>query len=101
MAKKTTKADATKLVKAILKEELARANKVHKFFVIHEIKNRIHPTELLNKALEDPSWSSTDGIKNMHHGAKRIYREALRNLCRYFTVDKEGWIRPRHPDAPA
>ena len=85
----------TSVVKAILNEELARANKVHKFFVVHEIKNRIHPTELFNKALEDPGWSCTDGILNMHHGARMVYREALRNLCHDFAVDGEGWIRPR------
>jgi hypothetical protein len=83
---------STAIVREIILEEIAQSGRCHRYYVVERIKNRIHPTELYNKCLEDEKWHSTDGIKNMHHGAQMIYREAMRNMCRRFRVDKQGFI---------
>jgi hypothetical protein len=90
------------IVKAIIDEELLIEGKVSKFYVVEEIKNRIHTTHLLNKCLsngEDRSDSaSSDGIKNINIGANKIFRDSIRSLKNHFHLREDGYIFSKQSD---
>jgi hypothetical protein len=54
------------VVKKIIEEELNEAGFVSKYYVIEEIKNRIHPTRIFNKVLTNPS-NRSDSATNENY----------------------------------
>jgi hypothetical protein len=85
------------VVKKIIEEELNEAGFVSKYYVIEEIKNRIHPTRIFNKVLTNPSNRSdsatNSGVENIRLGADKIFRDSIRSLKKYFIMDDSGIIK--------
>lgn len=91
-----TAKEVTAIVRQIITEGIAKDGRISKYFVIEEVKNRINTTEVFNWFLTDPKPPSLhNGIDAMHHGAKRIYRTAMKTLTREYEVDKTSWITLR------
>jgi hypothetical protein len=88
---KQQKQQYTATVKSIIDSKLAKKNTISKWYVIEEIKNHIHPTEVANAS----GFPTTDGIENLKKGALVIYRNAMRRLSGSYQVDKEGDIHKR------
>jgi hypothetical protein len=81
----------TELVKEIIQKKIETDGRVHKFWIIERIKIRIQPSQLHNVAIAE-NCATSNGILNMHNGAKMIYRNAIDNLSHFFVVDDAGWI---------
>lgn len=78
----------TETVKRIIEEQ--RTESVSKFYVIEEIKNRIHPTQVYNAAIAEGK-DTDDGIENMNIGARLIFRKAMKSL-KQFQIGRDGRI---------
>lgn len=93
-----------KIVQSIIEAKLLNSDRVSKYFVIEEIRNKVNLIELFNKALTNKVGRSDsvtdDGIKNTLIGAQKFYREGMRSLRESYVEDEEGWISKRIEQDP-
>ena len=88
------------IVRQIIDEELRTNGKVSKWYVIEELKNRIHPTELFNRICGS-SKATTDGITNMHRGAMAMCSDALYKSKDRYVMNADGLITTIMKPEPA
>jgi hypothetical protein len=81
------------MVRTILEQELKKSPKVHKLFVIEEIKDRFNHIKIVNKIYSE-NRAKTDGLKNFNAGAKKIFRDSWysKSIKKDFDIDSEGFI---------